>query len=121
MIRELFAEGSPVTLLHGDYHHYNILSHGASWCVIDPKGVVGPREYDIGPFMLNPCFSPRPNLKQESARRLDIFVERLGLDRQRIWARSVAHSVLSAWWSMEKDGTGGELAIACGEVFLELG
>lgn len=119
LLRELFAEDES-WLIHGDCHHYNILSHGDEWRVIDPKGVVGAREYEVAPFMLNPVYQPRPNIKRETNRRLDIFSERLGLDRQRLWAWTVAHSVLSAWWDLQEDGTGGEFAIACGEAFLEL-
>ena len=119
LIRELFAEDE-TWLIHGDCHHYNILSHGDEWRVIDPKGVVGAREYEVAPFMLNPVYQPRPNIKRETVRRLDIFSERLGLDRQRLWAWTVAHSVLSAWWDVQEDGTGGEQAIACGETFLDL-
>jgi streptomycin 6-kinase len=29
-------------LLHGDFHHYNILSSERGWLIIDPKGVIGP-------------------------------------------------------------------------------
>lgn len=119
LLRELFAEDER-WLIHGDCHHYNILSHGDEWRVIDPKGVIGAREYEVAPFMLNPVYQPRPNIKRETIRRLDIFSERLGLDRQRLWAWTVAHSVLSAWWDLQEDGTGGEAAIACGEVFLDL-
>ena len=120
LIRELFAEDAPLYLIHGDCHHYNILSHGDEWRVIDPKGVIGAREYEVGPFMLNPINQPRPNLKRETERRLDIFSERTGLDRQRLWAWTVAHSLLSAWWNLQEDGTGGEFDIACGEVFLDI-
>lgn len=119
LLHELFAEDER-WLIHGDCHHYNILSHGDEWRVIDPKGVIGAREYEIAPFMLNPVYQPRPNIKRETNRRLDIFSERLGLDRQRLWAWTVAHSVLSAWWDLQEDGTGGEFAISCGEAFLEL-
>jgi len=63
---------------------------------------------------------PRPNLKRETRNRLDIFSERLGFDRQRLWAWIVAPSHMSAWWDLREDGTGGEYAIACGEAFLEL-
>jgi streptomycin 6-kinase len=119
LLRELFAEDER-WLIHGDCHHYNILSHGDEWRVIDPKGVIGAREYEVAPFMLNPINQPRPNLKRETNRRLDIFSERLGLDRQRLWAWTVAHSVLSAWWDLQEDGTGGEFALAYGEEFLEL-
>jgi streptomycin 6-kinase len=121
LLPDLFREDAPLYIIHGDCHHYNILSDGDNWRVIDPKGVVGAREYEVAPFMLNPVYSPRPNIKCETIRRLDIFSERLDLDRQHLWAWTVAHSLLSAWWDLQEDGTGGEFAIACGEVFLELG
>lgn len=120
LLPDLFREDAPLYLIHGDCHHYNILSHGDEWRVIDPKGVIGAREYEVGPFMLNPVNQPRPNLKRETERRLDIFSERTGLDRQRLWAWTVAHSLLSAWWNLQEDGTGGEYDIACGEVFLDI-
>ena len=120
LLPNLFRENAPLYLIHGDCHHYNILSHGDEWRVIDPKGVVGAREYEIAPFMLNPWFQKR-DIKQQTARRLDIFSEQLGLDRQHLWAWTVAHSLLSAWWDMDEHGKGGEHSIACGEAFLELG
>ena len=52
--------------------------------------------------------------------RLDIFSERLGFDRQHLWAWTVSHSLLSAWWDLQEDGTGGEFAIACGEAFFDV-
>jgi streptomycin 6-kinase len=116
---DLFREDAPHYLIHGDCHHYNILSHGDEWRVIDPKGVIGAREYEVAPFMLNPWFQQR-DIKRQTARRLGIFSERLGLDRQRLWAWTVAHSLLSAWWDFGEDGNGGEHSLACGEIFLEL-
>jgi streptomycin 6-kinase len=121
LLPELFTEDEPLYLIHGDCHHYNILSHGDEWRVIDPKGVIGAPEYEVAPFMLNPVYQPRPDIKRETQRRLDIFSERLGFDRQRLWAWTVAHSLLSAWWNLQEDGTGGEYNITCGEVLLELG
>ena len=120
ILPDLFREDAPLYLIHGDCHHYNILSHGDEWRVIDPKGVIGAREYEVAPFMLNPVYQPRPNIKRETQRRLDIFTERLGFGRQRLWAWTLAHSLLSAWWDFGEDGTGGEFAIACGEAFLTL-
>jgi streptomycin 6-kinase len=41
-------------LLHGDLHHENMLkTRDASWMVIDPKGVTGPRVMEYGRFMHN--------------------------------------------------------------------
>lgn len=41
-------------LLHGDLHHDNILlGENNSYCIIDPKGVVGDAVFDIPRFILN--------------------------------------------------------------------
>ena len=37
----LIARFTMDTFLHGDLHYDNILQHGDSWAVIDPKGVIG--------------------------------------------------------------------------------
>jgi hypothetical protein len=54
LVRELFSEDRPSVLLHGDFHHFNILLSERGWLVIDPKGVAGPAEYEVGPLLLNP-------------------------------------------------------------------
>ena len=46
-------------LLHGDLQHYNVLSTSErGWVAIDPKGVVGELEYEVGPILRNPVESP---------------------------------------------------------------
>ncbi len=40
-------------LLHGDFHHDNILLGADSYKIIDPKGVVGDPVFDIARFILN--------------------------------------------------------------------
>jgi streptomycin 6-kinase len=122
LIQELFAENRPEVLLHGDCHHFNILLSQRGWLIIDPKGVVGPAEYEPAPLLTNPWdeFIKFPNVVEITRRRIAILSEILGFDPKRLWAWAVAHSVLSAWWDMQEDGTGGEHAIACGEIFLEI-
>ena len=98
---ELFADDD--YLIHGDFHHYNILLSERGWLVIDPKGVIGPVGYEIGPFMLNPWVRPmdRVQFEVQARRRVDIFHERLGWEREKIIGWSLAHSVLSAYWDLE--------------------
>ncbi len=122
LIEELFAEGRPDVLLHGDFHHYNILSSERGWLVIDPKGVVGPAEYDVGPLLTNP-FERR--LEEDEAirrtkRRMSILAERVGFEKERMRAWAICHSVLSSFWDMQTDGTGGEEARAWTEVFIRI-
>ncbi len=97
---KLFADKN-VKLIHGDFHHFNILkSEERGWLVIDPKGVIGPAGYEVGPLMINPwgSLSDGISFKVQTERRIDIFRERLGWERENLIRWSLAHSVLSAWW-----------------------
>jgi streptomycin 6-kinase len=87
-------------VLHGDLHHENILrSHEQGWVAIDPKGVVGEREYEIGALMRNPI--PVLHEPRTLERRADQLAEALGLDRARIRAWSWAQAHLAAAWAVE--------------------
>ena len=102
-VKDFFAENHNPVLMHGDFHHFNILSSERGWLVIDPKGVIGPAGYEIGPFMLNPwsSLSDRGRIEVQIKRRIDILHEYLGFERERILEWSLAHAILSAWWSIE--------------------
>ena len=116
----LFADPLPPVLMHGDFHHFNVLSSGPGWKVIDPKGVIGPRGYECGPLLINPWddFAERPDAVRITRRRVAILSERLGLEPQAILDWGICHSLLSAWWDTDEAGTGGEYSIRCGEIFL---
>ena len=95
---ELLASTDDPVLLHGDFHHFNVLrSERAAWLVIDPKGLVGDRCFDVCQFLLN----PEPMPASVNRRRLDIFCAELGLDRQRAREWCLVHAVLDACWSFE--------------------
>ena len=104
-------------LMHGDFHHFNILSSERGWLVIDPKGVIGPAGYEVGPLMINPwnSFSDGINIRLSVKRRIDILHEHLGFERERILEWSLAHAVLSAWWGIE-DNTGWDFALQFAEM-----
>jgi streptomycin 6-kinase len=121
LIHDLFAEHRPHVLLHGDFHHFNILSSGRGWLVIDPKGVAGPAEYEVGPLLLNP-YNVIPEEQaaiRRTQRRIAILSERLGFDRQRLRAWAICHSVLSSFWDMTEAGSGGETARAWTGIFIK--
>ena len=107
--------------MHGDFHHFNILSSERGWLVIDPKGVIGPAGYEAGPLMINPwgSISEWINFQSRMKRRIDILHERLGFERERIIGWSLAHAILSAWWGIE-DNTGWEYAVAFSELVGDL-
>jgi len=105
LFTDLLASSSETVLLHGDLHHYNILSMGDGWTVIDPKGIAGEPAYEVGALLRNPfTIFDEPELKRITARRLDILAETLVLDRERLRQWSLAQAVLSAWWSYEDGG-----------------
>ncbi|HEY9152670.1 MAG TPA: aminoglycoside phosphotransferase family protein, partial [Anaerolineales bacterium] len=114
----LFVESELPMLIHGDLHHYNILSSGDNWLAIDPKGVIGHPEYEVGPFLINPFpnFLNGSQPKVQIEKRIAIFSERLGFPRQRLRDWGMCHAVLSAWWNMAPDGTGGEYSMHCAEI-----
>ena len=121
LLGELFAEDRPQVLLHGDFHHFNILLSERGWLVIDPKGVVGPAEYEAGPLLTNP-WDKMPEEAEaigRTKRRIAILVERLGFDRQRLWAWAVCHSLLSSFWDMTENGSGGEYSRVWTEILLK--
>jgi streptomycin 6-kinase len=122
LVKDFFAEDEAPVVLHGDFHHYNVLMHGDGWLAIDPKGVIGPRGYEVGPFLLNPLsrFLDDADLKQKTERRFAILAEQLGLERERIRGWAIAYAVLSAWWDHDDQGRGGEYAIRCAELFMSM-
>jgi streptomycin 6-kinase len=54
--KEIYATMHPsdATLVHGDFHHHNLLRHRDGWVVIDPKPMVGDPEFDVPTFLWNP-------------------------------------------------------------------
>ncbi len=118
----LYVESSLPCLIHGDFHHFNVLSSERGWIAIDPKGVIGHAEYEVGPLLINPLgsFLNGTNPKVQTERRLSILSERLGFPRQRLLDWAFCHAILSAWWDMQPDGTGGEYSLRCAELFASL-
>lgn len=104
LFRELFASEGEHVLLHGDLHHFNILrSRRERWLALDPKGVVGEREYELGALLRNPNLDhfDKAALRSLTLRRIDQLCEKLGFDRQRVTAWCFAQDVLSHWWAIE--------------------
>jgi streptomycin 6-kinase len=98
-------------LLHGDLQHSNVLfDDRRGWIAIDPKGVVGEAEYEVGALFRN----PRETLDLlvdpgtiES--RLRLLQSILGLDPLRMLRWVFAQAVLSAIWCIQ-DGEPEEAA-----------
>jgi streptomycin 6-kinase len=106
---DLCATQRNPALLHGDLHHGNVLSDRTrGWCAIDPKGVVGELEYEIGAALRNPIGRPDLFARLDIVeRRLEQFGLALGLDVGRARGWCFAQAVLAAIWSVE-DGCAAE-------------
>ena len=105
--RELFqtladSQGR-LMLLHGDLHHYNVLFDSKrGWVAIDPKGVVGELEYEVGAILRNPVETPELLTAATTIEhRLKGLVTSLEIDYQRTVEWSFAQAVLSAIWQIE--------------------
>jgi streptomycin 6-kinase len=85
--KEIYATMSPSdsTLVHGDFHHHNVLNDGDRWVVIDPKPMVGEPEFDVPTFLWNPI-GHLPT-KEGVERWIGAFAD-AGLDANRLrkWA-----------------------------------
>jgi len=101
------AQGEPV-VLHQDLHGGNVLQAAREpWLAIDPKPLVGEREFDTASLLRDrrPDLLADPGAEARVRRRLDQLAAELGLDRERMRGWGVAHAL--AW-------NGDEAMIACG-------
>ena len=71
--------------------------------------------------MINPVgkMSDEMEAIRRTQRRIAILSERLGFDRQKLWKWAICHSLLSAWWDITEDGSGGETSRVWTEIFLK--
>jgi streptomycin 6-kinase len=86
LARELLGGLEPNAdwLVHGDFHHHNLLRLGDRFVAIDPKPYLADREYDVASFLWNPIGNTMDDRRQ-TERRIAAFVE-AGLDDFRIRA-----------------------------------
>lgn len=98
ILAELLQDDRPLTLLHGDLHHDNIVidADGAAY-VIDPKGIIADPAYEVGAWMRNPMdLYDNSDPSMLLRRRFDIFCNDLGEDRERLRAWSFVQMCLAA-------------------------
>ena len=92
LLRELAAtQGEPV-VLHQDFQGSNVLCSQRGWLAIDPKPLVGEREFDLASLVRDRRFDWVPRRAPE---RLDYLCARLGLDRERARRWAIGHAL--AW------------------------
>lgn len=89
-------QGEPV-VLHQDFHGGNVLrAEREPWLIIDPKPLVGEREFDAGSLARDRRWLlGQAGDAARLRRRLDILSSELNLDRERVRRWGIAHSL--AW------------------------
>ena len=89
LARRLLARLDPGSdwLVHGDFHHHNLLRHDDRFVAIDPKPYLADREFDPSAFLWNP-FDNLTQDRDQTERRIAAFVA-TGLDDSRIRAWTV--------------------------------
>ena len=109
LAQELVNKNHPNYLLHGDLHHYNIISsNDGSWVSIDPHGVIGHIEYEVGAFIRNPIpdiFDERYDLSQIINNRFNLFAKLLNLDKNLVISYSYISTMLAIIWDVEDNGS----------------
>ena len=96
------AQGDAV-VLHQDFHGGNVLrATREPWLAIDPKPLVGEREFDTASLLRD----RRPELRVDRhpeariRRRLDLLAAELDLDRERMRGWGIAHALA---WDPDED------------------
>lgn len=116
---DLIASSGEQVILHGDLHYYNIISaQREPWLAIDPKGVIGEREYETGALIRNPLpeLLDEPNPRQVLENRIDRLSRELGFDKKRIRSWGFAQAVLAAIWESEDRNHGWEPFVECAKL-----
>ena len=119
---QLLATSKDCVLLHGDLHHWNILSIGRGrWKAIDPKGVIGEPAYEVGAWLRNPlpALLRLDDLDKVMEKRISIMEESLSISATRIRQWAFSQLLLSAYWCIEDNCDGWENCIPLAEILLK--
>jgi streptomycin 6-kinase len=92
MLRELATTQGEQVVLHQDFQGSNVLLSERGWLALDPKPLVGEREFDLASLVRDRRFDFDPRRVVE---RLDFLAAELGLDRDRARLWAIGHAV--AW------------------------
>lgn len=85
-------------LIHGDFHHWNVLQRASGeWVIIDPQGIVGDPASDIARWMHNP---PEVTIREDFLgvveRRLRIWADVTDIDADDLASWALVGNVLNA-------------------------
>jgi streptomycin 6-kinase len=95
-LRELAGSQGEQVLLHQDLHGDNVLAaQREEWLVIDPKPLVGEREFAVAPIVRDPELG---HSRRDVLHRLDRLTSELGLDRDRARGWTIGQTIA---WSLD--------------------
>lgn len=80
-------------VVHGDFHHHNLIRDGDRWLAIDPKPMLGEREFDVVTLMWNPIGVA---VTREHVERVTATFAAEGLDADRIRAWGIVRGTYLA-------------------------
>lgn len=101
--RELRSTSSKEILLHGDLHHENVLKYQNTWVMIDPKGIIGPPEYELATFLSNPMpdLLNQPNIKELLKNRVDMLCSLCDFSKEVVCQYWSLKTILCWSWMVE--------------------
>lgn len=114
--RDALADASgPSVLLHGDYHHGNVLSADrVPWLAIDPKPLVGDPAFDLAWLVRDrlETLVAMPGSQAAARRRVTKLSDALEVDRDRVRGWALFRAVEAGVWAFSVgDRTAGELLL----------
>lgn len=122
IFKECSKDRKELVLLHGDLHSDNILSSERGWLVIDPKGVIGESEFELGAFLRNPIYDyPKgSDYKKLETQRIIQFSEELEFTKERVLNWAFAAAVISILWFLEDEGRFDNVYLQNAEILNEI-
>ena len=105
LLEALPREATTHVLLHGDYHHWNVLAaQREPWLAIDAKPMVGDPTFDGAQFVGNHHGFVRD--PDEFLHDVRVFAEAAGLEPQRVLSYAFAKTAEDAMWYLSIDRPG---------------
>ncbi|BBB00519.1 putative phosphotransferase [Actinacidiphila reveromycinica] len=104
----LVGTASEAVLLHGDFHHGNVLAGDRlPWLAIDPKPLVGERAYDLAWLVRDrlATLAAQPGSRAAARRRLAKLADAVEVDPERLRGWSRFRAVEAGVWSLSVGDT----------------
>lgn len=93
-------------VLHGDLHMDNVISDKDGWIAIDPKGIIGEREFEVACFdFIHKSEFNKTNIPNLFETRAIFLANQLGLELARLKQWVFIRLILGACWMIEDNGS----------------